>query len=916
MRRIQFVLFLLSVLVAQIAHAATLPANFQESTIYTGLLYPTVVKFASDGRVFVAEKSGLIKVFASLTSTTPTILADLRPQVQDYWDRGLLGMELDPGFPARPYVYVLYALDKNPADPAATVPTWGDTCPTPPGGTSSGCPVLGRVSRLNTSGTWPVQATEQVLLEGFAQQFPSHSVGSLAFGTDGALYVTAGEGASFTVVDYGQLGGGAGPAVGQRVPVNPLRDPPGAPGVALTPPTAQGGALRSQSMRRPAGQPVLLNGVLLRIDPNTGAALPDNPSFSATDANARRIVAYGLRNPFRFAPRPGTNEMWIGDVGWTNTEEINRFDVSAGVSNFGWPCYEGAAVQSAYQAAGLSACVQLVAEGSARPPFYSYEHTDPIVPGESCPVGTSSVSGLAFYTGSGYPTTYRGALFFTDWARRCIWAMLPDPVTNTPDPARIVTFASGLSGGSVNIERGPGGDLFYVDYDGGRVQRIRYFGANQPPLTRVTASSTSGASPLIVQFDASTSSDPEGGALTFKWDLDDDGALDDSTAVNPTWTFTTSGKHNVHVESTDPQGNTSSADIAVYADNLPPHVSIVSPVSSLMWKVGQPIAFAGEATDGEDGVLPPSTYRWTLLMHHCPAACHTHTVQSFAGFSSGTFNAPDHDYPSWIELQLTVTDAGGLTATASVDLQPQTVSVTFDSVPSGLLVAVGTGSAATPFVRTVIVGSANSVSAPSPQSIGGIPYGLKSWSDAGAATHLFTAPALASTLVATFRPVADLTLTAVAPVKAVQGGRLTTTLTARNTGPATATAVQISLPLPAGMNVISTTPDGACVAAAAVLNCGVNNLAPGASGAITLVLRPLRAGATPLTATVSSAEVDVNTVDNSTTSAVSVRPVGDVNGDGREDLIWQNSGSGSVTAMTMNGATAVSALMLSPDRGP
>lgn len=56
------------------------------------------------------------KVFASLTATTPTIFADLRTDVYDFWDRGLLGLELHPNFPATPYVYVLYALDRAQVD--------------------------------------------------------------------------------------------------------------------------------------------------------------------------------------------------------------------------------------------------------------------------------------------------------------------------------------------------------------------------------------------------------------------------------------------------------------------------------------------------------------------------------------------------------------------------------------------------------------------------------------------------------------------------------------------------------------------------------------------------------------------------------------------------------------------------------
>src|SRR5215210_4567286 len=82
-------------------------ANFHDSVAFSGLTMPTVVQFASDGRVFVAEKSGVIKVFDDISDPTPTVFADLRNNVFDFWDRGLLGLALDPSFPTKPYVYVL-----------------------------------------------------------------------------------------------------------------------------------------------------------------------------------------------------------------------------------------------------------------------------------------------------------------------------------------------------------------------------------------------------------------------------------------------------------------------------------------------------------------------------------------------------------------------------------------------------------------------------------------------------------------------------------------------------------------------------------------------------------------------------------------------------------------------------------------
>src|SRR5262249_33606349 len=110
------------------AAASTVISGFQEQVVFTGLVNPTNIEFSPDGRVFVLEKSGKIKVFDSLSDPTPTLFADLSGEVMDYWDRGALGLALDPNFPASPYVYVSYTLD---AGPGQTPPVWIDPCPDP-----------------------------------------------------------------------------------------------------------------------------------------------------------------------------------------------------------------------------------------------------------------------------------------------------------------------------------------------------------------------------------------------------------------------------------------------------------------------------------------------------------------------------------------------------------------------------------------------------------------------------------------------------------------------------------------------------------------------------------------------------------------------------------------------------------------
>jgi glucose/arabinose dehydrogenase/PKD repeat protein len=726
------------------ASAATLPPGFSEQTVFSGLTNPTAVRFAPDGRVFVAEKRGVIKVFDSLADTTPDVFADLNVNVYNFWDRGLLGLALAPSFPADPYVYVLYTYD---AAPGGTAPRWGtpgvysDPCPTPPGATADGCVVTGRLSRLQANGN-VMTGPEQVLIEDWCQQYPSHSIGALDFGPDGALYVSGGDGASFNFVDYGQVG-------------NPCGDPPGAVGTNLTAPTARGGALRSQSIRRPAGEPISLDGALLRVNPATGAGLPGNPFASSINENARRIIAYGMRNPFRFGFRPGTNEVWIGDVGWNTWEEINRVPSATDpvAENFGWPCYEGVGAQSGYDAANLDLCETLYAQGSGAvtAPYFTYNHSALVVPNESCPTGSSSVAGIAFGpANSNYPSEYHGALFFADYSRDCIWAM-PLDVNGNPAPGQTRTFAAGAAN-PVELQIGPGGDLFYPDFDGGTIRRVVFTPANQSPIAVATATPRTGSAPLTVQFDGSGSSDPDAGdTLTYAWDLDADGQYDDSTAVAPTYTYTTQGVYAASLRVTDNHGATGTAAVTITVGNTAPTATIDAPAAGTTWKVGDVINFSGHATDAQDGTLPASALTWQLILHHCPSNCHTHPLQDFAGVASGSFTAPDHEYPSYLELRLTATDSGGLTDTKTIRLDPKTVTLTFSTTPGGLRLAVnGTEGSAT-FTRTVIQGSTNTISAITPQTKARKSYTFTSWSDGGAQTHTITAPTVNTTYTARFR---------------------------------------------------------------------------------------------------------------------------------------------------------------------
>jgi glucose/arabinose dehydrogenase len=835
---------------------------------------PTVVRFAPDGRVFVAEKRGRIMVAASLGDPLLYVL-DIRTRVNSYWDRGLLGMVLDPDFESNGYLYVAYTYDHILGDPAPA-PRWTDGCPTPPGPTTDGCVVSARVSRFAMTGP-STFGPEQVLVEDWCMQFPSHSIGDLEFGADGYLYASGGDGAQFFDADYGQFGGGAG----SPTPANPCGDPPGGLGTANTSPTARGGALRSQSLRRPSGEPISLDGTIIRIDPDTGAAAPDNPRAGSSNANERRIVAYGFRNPFRFVFRPGTNELWIGDVGWNTTEEINRLtDPAAGpVENFGWPCYEGYAETDGYDA--LDLCTDLYADQPAglREPRFTYTHGGAVVPGDGCPTPPSAVvSGVAFYAGGDYPARFEDALFFADHSRNCIWAM--GATNGVPDPTKVEVVVR-EAGNPVDLQAGPNGDIFYVDHEGGAIHRLTFAAGNTPPVAQISATPVSGDAPMVVEFDGRTSSDSNpGDTLTYAWDFTDDGSVDATTAT-ASFEYDTPDVYTARLTVTDQDGATGTTTQLIVADGSGP--SIATPPESLTWKVGDEIPFSGSATDAEGQPLPASALSWTLTILHCAtvSSCHPHVVETRDGVASGTFVAPDHSYPSWLEIKLTAA-IDGVERTATVLLAPRAVTLRFRTDPNLLDFRInGTtvhGVVGTPAVsQTFIVGSQIGLAAPSPQVLDHIERTFDEWSDGSSkASRTITAPASpwANPLRAIFRSTsAELSITQTGDL-ASNGDSIAWKVVARNAEDAKkATGVKVRIDLPGKLAApkFGSTVGWSCRFKSGIrrIVCTRDGLAAGNAAKITFTTRIRGDGSQAKNvAWITSATRDVYAADDAVTTVV------------------------------------------------
>jgi glucose/arabinose dehydrogenase len=722
------------------AGAATLPSGFQETTVPfeglepgQGIEEPTAFRFAPDGKVFVAEKSGKILVYDSLADHTPTLFADLRTEVYNANDRGLLGLALDPQFSAaHPYVYVLYAYDAPPGEEA---PYWGnpgedgDPCPEPPGSETDGCVIQGRLSRLTADLATDKSIAEKPMITDWCQQFSSHSIGDLQFDAEGNLWASGGEGASFTKVDWGQYG---------YPEVNPCADPPSnVVGGIEEPPNSEGGALRSQN-------PQKLGGKLIRINPETGEGVPANPLHASLNANERRIVGMGFRNPFRFAIDPVTGEIYVDNVGSSIYEEMDRLSPSSSqVYNSGWPCYEGPEKRELYEFRGLKVCEHLYENpGLTSQPLFYYSHESGVTPEDHCPYEPGSViGGLAFYEGGTYPPGYDGALFFADPVRGCIYVMRAGE-DGRPNPSKVEPFLTegGLYPG-VDMEVGPEGDIYYLnlygaEYGPGAIHHIHY--DPNAPQAKLKADHTSGALPLTVHFDAGESTGPSGQALEYEWDLDGNGVFGPPTSASTaTEIYKTAVNRTASVRVVD-EGHASVAQLTVYPGDTPPQVDIEEPSDGARWHVGQAIDFAGSATEDGGSPLPTARLYWRSRLYHCPGgpeSCHAHPLQVFPARESGTLIAPDHDLPSHIELSLTATDARGLSSTATVNLYPNVSFLGIESKPPGIVLSAGLQTEATPFGVEAIEGSGVTLTAPATAEVGGKTYVWQKWSDGGGRVH-------------------------------------------------------------------------------------------------------------------------------------------------------------------------------------
>ncbi|MFN0124506.1 MAG: PQQ-dependent sugar dehydrogenase [Blastocatellia bacterium] len=405
------------------------------------------------------------------------------------------------------------------------------------------------------------------------------------------------------------------------------------------------------------------NGKILRLNTD-GTAPAGNPFSDGTNSIRSKVLSYGLRNPFRFALHPVTSELYLGDVGSLYFEELN---IGRG-ANFGWPCYEGAARQPDNYPA-LPACAGLTPD-KVRFPVHAYNGYE----------GRSIIAG-GFYTAGPFPDKYRGSFFFGDydgkWIRRAVLGPTHEFVAVEP-------FANGV-GDVVAVEPGPDGALYYILIESGELRRIRY---SQRPVARISASATTGLSPLTVNFSGLTSTDPNNAPLTYNWDFGD-GTTGTGAQVSRQFVSPLKQIFTVRLTVTNDRNLSDTTTVDIIAGNNPPAPVIAAPGPGTSATPGQRVSFRGAGTD-PDEALQDTAMSWQVLLHHDD---HAHPYLTAAG-PAGSFVAEDHGPGRYFfEIILTVTDSFNVSRSTSVTvaLLPNTAPVVSMTSPQNGATLQGAG---------------------------------------------------------------------------------------------------------------------------------------------------------------------------------------------------------------------------------
>ena len=698
--------------------SAALPAGFVMSEVGSGWQEAVGITFDEANRMYVWERPGKVWIVENgVKSATPLI--DISQEVSTWNDLGLLGVALDPKFRLNGYIYLYYVVDHHYLQYFGT-PQYD------PAANDFFRATIGRLTRYTAVAANDFRSVDpasrriligETISTGIPVTYNTHSVGTLLFGTDGTLLASSGDGA-------GLSDGGSDPSSYFSLALSE----------GILKPKENVGAFRSQMVDSHNGKILRIDPATGDGVPSNPFYDPANPRSPRSRVYAlglrnpfRISLKPGTGSHVQSDGNPGV--LYVGDVGYFTWEEVDV--VTAPGQNFGWPVFEGfEQFGPSYESLnppnpdapnplfGSGGCTQqfftfrdLLKEATLGTPSWPnpcnasqqvpnsiphFSHKRPAIdwkhgsgpsragtfvgnnaaivdigaPGS--PVsgpqfgGACSIGGV-WYNASQFPAQYLNTYFFTDWVSGWFRYMTFD---SNNVPVSVNDFGSGMDGMVAMIVHPVSGELYVVNIGAG-VQKITY-GGNAAPKAVANANVRFGTAPLAVQFNGSASSDPEGQALTYRWDFGDGSPV--STQANPTHTFNAPAgvptRYDVTLTVTDTGGATNAATMVISPNNTPPAVTITSPIDGSLYPITgdtlYPLTALVSDTEHSLAELSPA---WQVILHH---NTHTHPNPVDTNWTSTAVTSPlgcgTETY--YYRIIFTVTDAAGLSTTKEAFLYP------------------------------------------------------------------------------------------------------------------------------------------------------------------------------------------------------------------------------------------------------
>ncbi len=362
----------------------------------------------NEDRLLVTTWGGEIYHFANNQNVSQKILfADLKDRSAPLRGGNLLGMAFHPEFgqansPNNKYVYIYYAAIGNNGENAPTN-FESYTCVS----NSRNFGTYMRLSRFEVNDNFTLNKSTELRMFNYRLINNSHRGGGLLFSDDGFLYLSLGDQSRFTTA--------------QDISNN-----------------FEGGVIRIDVDQDPSKShaPIRILGVNNGFpDEYSGIGywIPnDNPFLSPQGNLFEEFYAVGLRNPFKMTKDRASSDIWIGDVGHSQREEV---DILAKGANFGWPRYEGDLEGTISQCNANQLPITI---GTYTPPLAAYDRSE-----------ANSITGGFVYRGSSMPSLY-GKYIWADHVLNTIYAVDKNSGTTTTigtfSPTGATTFGEDING--------------------------------------------------------------------------------------------------------------------------------------------------------------------------------------------------------------------------------------------------------------------------------------------------------------------------------------------------------------------------------------------------------------------------------------------------------------------------------------